>query len=191
MAVNTRDWLRSEIEDELRDLAPAEHAQVPRFEAAFDAAMSDLGLTDRSIALLCEVAPAVEFNRDEMPALLASDPGIPGRRAALGLSTNDAAALVGVSPAGYEAIERAPLRWLNVHDLSKVSGFLSRLRIQPAVFLRWLASLRPAESGYAWGYTPGAVLDQPVAASASDQTQFINWGQELLNREGPFEDPTT
>lgn len=185
------DWLRDELGQELSESASAEVPEQPSFDAELDLALADLGLSEQSIEILCEIAPQLDTRPFQLPELLASNPGIAARRTALGLSTADAADLVGVSPAGYEAMERTPLRWLNVPDTSKLTNFLGRLRIQPAMFLRWLASLRPAESGYAWGYRPGGVLDQPVAGASGDQAQFLEWGRRLLSEEQPTQAAST
>jgi len=183
--VTALEWLRSEIEAELGREGPPNVGEAPEFDAALEAALSDLGLSDRAIDLLCEVASAVETNPAAAPAPLVSDPGIQTRRMALGLSTSQAADMVGVSTAGYEAIERAPLRWQNVNDVGRIAAFLARLRIPTATFVRWLASLRPAEPGHAWGYRPGAVVDGPVESTSGDQAQFLHWGSQLLREETP------
>jgi hypothetical protein len=181
--MSTRDWLVRELDDESRTGAASEVSEEPWFDAALSTAMAKTDLTERTIDLLVEIGELHDAARSTLPQALATDPVIRSRREGLGMSTDDAARQIGVSPAGYEALERAPLRWLNVPDTGKVASYLARLGVSRGVFLRWLASLRPAEAGHAWGYRPGAVLDRPVAAADDNIEHFLAWGARLLHEE--------
>ena len=183
--MSTRDWLTRELDDESQTGAPAEQPEEPWFDAALSAAAAETDWSDRTIDLLIEIGEPRNAAGSTLPAVLATDPAISARRKALGMSADDAARQVGVSPAVYDTLERSPLRWLNVPDTGKVSSYLAQLGVSRGVFLRWLASLRPADAGYAWGYRPGAVLDRPVAAADDDQGHFLAWGAQLLGEEAP------
>ncbi len=183
--MSTRDWLARELDDESQTDAGVEQPEEPWFDAALSAAAAGVDWSDRTIDLMVEIVEPRDAASSTLPAVLATDPAIGTRREALGMSADEAGRQVGVSPAVYETLERSPLRWLNVPDTGKVSSYLAQLGVSRGVFLRWLASLRPADAGYAWGYRPGAVLDRPVAAADDDQGHFFAWGAQLLGEEAP------
>jgi transcriptional regulator with XRE-family HTH domain len=181
--MSARDWLNRELADESQTGAASEVSEEPWFDAALSAAAAEMDLSDRTIDLLVEIGQPRDAAGSTLPAAVATDPAIKSRREALGMSMDDAARQIGVSAAGYEALERSPLRWLNVPDTGKVAAYLAQLDVSRGEFLRWLASLRPAQAGYAWGYRPGAVLDRPVAGADDDQEHFLAWGMRLLHDE--------
>lgn len=183
--MSTRDWLTSELDEESRTGAAAEQPEEPWFDAALSAAATEMDWSDRTIDILVEIGEPRVIPGSTVPVALATDPEIGARREALGMSADDAARLVGVSPAAYEALERSPLRWLNLPDTESISSYLARLGVSRGVFLRWLASLRLADAGFAWGYRPGAVLDRPVVAADDDQHHFLSWGARLMGEEAP------
>lgn len=178
--MSTRDWLARELEDELRTEAEVAQPEEPWLDAALAAALKESDLSDRAIDMLVELGDTAGPGQVNLPGLLVADPSISARREALGITAEDAADQVGVSKDGYEGIERAPLRWLNVHDTRKVNAYLTRLGVGRAVFLRWLASLQPSATGQAWGYRPGVILDRPVDVPPADQDHFLSWGRRLL-----------
>lgn len=181
--MTAREWLNRELDDESQSGAISEVPEEPWFGAALSAAAAELDWSDRTIDLLVEIGESADAAGSTLPAALATDPGIGARREALGMSADDAARQIGVSAAVYEALERSPLRWLNVPDTGRVSSYLAQLGVSRGVFLRWLASLRSPDAGFAWGYRPGAVLDRPVAAADDDQGHFLAWGAQLLGEE--------
>ena len=179
--MTSRDWLARELEEELRGDAEVAQPEEPWLAAALAAALKESDLSDRAIDMLVELGDTTRSGQMTLPGLLVADPSISARREALGITLEDAAHQVGVSRDGYEGIERAPLRWLNVQDTGKVTAYLTRLGVGRAVFLRWLASLQPSATGQAWGYRPGAILDRPVDLPRADQDHFLSWGQRLLH----------
>ncbi len=181
--MSAREWLNRELDDESQTGATGDVAEEPWFDGALSAAAAAMDLSDRTIDLLLEIAEPRVAAGSTLSAALATDPAIRTRRESLGLSMDDAARQIGVSAAGYEGVERSPLRWLNVPDTGKVAAYLAQLGVPRGVFVRWLASLRPAEGGFAWGYRPGAVSNQPVAAADDDQEHFLAWGTQLLHEE--------
>jgi transcriptional regulator with XRE-family HTH domain len=183
--MSARDWLANEIDMDLQGGADTDLPDEPGFDSSLAAALAESGLSDRSIDLLMELADPNAVTQVTIGGLLVTDPSIAARREALGISLAEAAREIGVSEAGYEAIERMPLRWDTVADVGRVSRYLGRLRVPRGVFLRWLASLRPSTSGLAWGYRPGAVADQPVEATPDDSAHFLAWGELLLREDTP------
>jgi hypothetical protein len=184
------DWLTNELDEELRTDAEPVPAEESWFEAALAAALNEGGLSDLSIDMLVEMGDGVRSGQVTLPGLLVADPSMAARREALGISPEAAGHQVGVSRDGYEAIERTPLRWLNVQDTGRVTAYLARLGVGRPAFLRWLASLQPAAAGQAWGYRPGATVDRPVDVPEGDQAHFLAWGQQLLH-EAAVSQPTT
>ena len=187
--MSTRDWVAREMEEELRTDAEVAQPEELWLPAALAAALKESDLSDRAIDMLVELGGTARSGQVTLPGLLVADPSISARREALGITPEDAAHQVGVSRDGYEGIERAPLRWLNVQDTGKVTAYLARLGVGRAVFLRWLASLQPSATGPAWGYRPGAILDRPVDVPTPDQDYFLSWGKQLLHEAAPSDGP--
>lgn len=183
--MSAREWLANEIELDLQGDLGTELSDEPWFDASLAAALAESGLSDRSIDLLMELGDPSATTQATIGGLLLTDPSIAARREALGISLADAAQEIGISQAGYEAIERMPLRWDTVADVGRVSKYLARLEVPRGVFLRWLASLRPSTSSLGWGYRPGAVMDQPIEATPDDSTHFLAWGEQLLRQDTP------
>jgi transcriptional regulator with XRE-family HTH domain len=192
--MSTRDWLRGEILSDLDEHGPGiVETEGGQLAELLKAALSETGLSDRSIALLMELEPRASVRQavtsTEVP--LAKDPGIAQRREALGLSTADAARMVGIAAMAYERIERQPLRWRNVRP-EVLAPLLARLGVSVAVFLRWLSSMMPAGQQFAWGYRPGSEASGPlsVAPSAEEHEEFVAWGRALLDvPAAPAPDP--
>ncbi len=186
--MNAREWLANEIHDELTShpTNPAED-EAAWLDETLSAAMAEVGLSDRAIDLLLETA-----NEAEQPAaaerrenVLAADPDLAQRRAALGISVEDAADILGIPRGAYELVEQHPGRWQN-QTPEAVAVYLARLGIAPTRFVRWLATLLPAGQQFAWGYRPQQIADRPVAYPVNeDRERLVGWGRALLSVAPP------
>lgn len=182
--MTSREWLRNEINEELQAPSPAdtEHEALWLGDA-LSLALADSGLSDRAIELLIEATS--DAARPEIviahAAALAEETAFADHRQALGISVGDAAGDLDVAVAGYEALERSPLRWQNV-DPTRAALYLARLGISPESFLRWLATLLPNGQEFAWGYRPGTFADQPLehGDAVADRERLVRWGRAVL-----------
>lgn len=184
--MSARDWLRAEIAADLAEHG-ASHVEAddPEFSALLRAALSESGVSDRATALLMEVeaVPTAVDLESATGIPLAKDPGIAQRREALGITTAQAAAELGLgAAAAYERLERNPLQWRNVRA-DVLAVYLGALGVSTGPFLRWIASLLPGHRQFAWGYRPGATVDRPfeVVGSPDDHEAFMSWGRQLLD----------
>jgi hypothetical protein len=182
--MNAREWLASEIREDLtaRGEEPIE-GEADWLDEVLGAALAEVGLSDRAIDLLMETAndSGQSMSAERHENVLATDPDLAQRRAALGISVEEAAAILGVPRGAYEAVEQYPARWQNVTP-EAVAVYLARLGVAPARFVRWLATFLPAGQQFAWGYRPSQHADRPVeiGSSGEDRERLVGWGRALL-----------
>lgn len=186
--MNAREWFTREILAELSTAADDEAETTDeQFDAALDAVLSEVGLSDRAIMLLMEAkAASLPYGVDRQETPLAHDPAIARRRGALGVTVDEAAQILGVPASVYERVEGHPAQWPNVRP-DRLAPLLGRLGVSPASFLRWIATSLPTGQQPAWPYRPGALANSPLTVDTTGEghDRFVTWGRSLLQATVP------
>jgi len=184
------DRIRQELKSEESTLAAMPlAAEDPELDAEIAAAFERIEPTDAYIdavfamgAGVYPMAPSpsvtavIEAARGAVPAIqLAS------LRDAHGLSKDAAARILDISPPALDRLEsRIGLGWLNV-AADKVRAYLERLDLNPALFVRSIATQIPQAPSAVYGYRPREIPEEAltVEGSEDDLSRLVAWSHEL------------
>lgn len=184
------DRIRQELKSEESTLAAMSlAAEDPAFDAALVAAFDGIEPTDAYIDAVFAI-PARVYPMTPSPSVAAVIEAVRGTASAIqlvplreahGLSRDAAARILDVSVPTLDRLEsRVGLGWLNV-GADRVRAYLQRLDLNPALFVRSIATQIPQGPYAVYGYRPRETPEEALAVEGSedDLPRLIAWGHEL------------